>query len=223
VPQVRGPHGQVFFVLGVEVPRFWEPGFEDGQASTKCRSPVESSLNCRSLQRPLATLDFNADRMQIRITNILEGMRRERLRPHCVSNRGCESNRATVHHHISLAIAAQEIAPAQDVKQSRPAMRMEWNGLARRDGCVEHTNPVVFKQDNMMLWRSDQSIKLLSVFLLVWLGLHSVSMPPVASVGRRSAARYLIPTTIESGPTRCSTRVSLKPASFIQPMQSAPV
>ncbi len=34
---------------------------------------------------------------------------------------------------------------------------------------------------------------------------------------------YLIPTTIESGPTRCSTRVSLNPISFIQPMQSAPV
>jgi len=37
------------------------------------------------------------------------------------------------------------------------------------------------------------------------------------------AYSYLIPTAIESGPTRCSTRVSLKPISFIQPMQSAPV
>ena len=34
---------------------------------------------------------------------------------------------------------------------------------------------------------------------------------------------YLIATTIESGPIKCSTRVSRKPASFIQPMQSAPV
>ena len=34
---------------------------------------------------------------------------------------------------------------------------------------------------------------------------------------------YLIPTTMESGPTRCSTRVWRKPASAIQPMQSAPV
>jgi hypothetical protein len=34
---------------------------------------------------------------------------------------------------------------------------------------------------------------------------------------------YLIPTTIESGPVRCSTRVWLNPASRIQPMQSAPV
>ena len=35
--------------------------------------------------------------------------------------------------------------------------------------------------------------------------------------------RYLIPTTIESGPARCSTRISRNPASFIQPRQSAPV
>ena len=34
---------------------------------------------------------------------------------------------------------------------------------------------------------------------------------------------YLIPTTIESGPTSGSTRVAENPASFIQPAQSAPV
>ena len=34
---------------------------------------------------------------------------------------------------------------------------------------------------------------------------------------------HLIPTTIESGPTSASTRVSRKPAFFIHPVQSAPV
>src|SRR5262252_636742 len=34
---------------------------------------------------------------------------------------------------------------------------------------------------------------------------------------------HLIPTTIESGPQSGSTRVSLNPASRIQPLQSAPV
>src|SRR3989442_3137400 len=34
---------------------------------------------------------------------------------------------------------------------------------------------------------------------------------------------YLLPTTIESGPSRCSTEASRNPTSFIQPMQSAPV
>ena len=36
-------------------------------------------------------------------------------------------------------------------------------------------------------------------------------------------SRYLIPITIDSGPSKCSTRASRKPASFIQPMQSLPV
>lgn len=35
--------------------------------------------------------------------------------------------------------------------------------------------------------------------------------------------RYLIPTTIESGPTSGSTRLAENPASFIQPAQSTPV
>src|SRR5262249_9776313 len=43
----------------------------------------------------------------------------------------------------------------------------------------------------------------------------------LAACGRR--AGYLIPTTMESGPSKCSTRVSRKPASRIQPWQSAPV
>lgn len=34
---------------------------------------------------------------------------------------------------------------------------------------------------------------------------------------------YLMPTTIESGPTSGSTREEEKPASFIHPQQSAPV
>ena len=37
------------------------------------------------------------------------------------------------------------------------------------------------------------------------------------------AENHLMPTTIESGPTRCSTYASLNPTSFIHPMQSAPV
>jgi hypothetical protein len=93
-------------------------------------------------------------------------MRRERLRPHSASNSRCEPSRAAVHNHFSLAVAAQEIAPAQDVKSRRPAMRVEWDGLARRDGGVEHADPVVLEQKNVMLWRGDQSIKLLRVFLL---------------------------------------------------------
>ena len=46
--------------------------------------------------------------------------------------------------------------------------------------------------------------------------------PPVQSSSGRLPG-YLTPTTIESGPTRCSTRVDEKPASRIHPAQSAPV
>jgi hypothetical protein len=47
-------------------------------------------------------------------------------------------------------------------------MRVEWNGLARCDSGVEHANSFVFEQENVMLWRSDQSIKLLCIFLFVY-------------------------------------------------------
>jgi hypothetical protein len=42
-------------------------------------------------------------------------------------------------------------------------------------------------------------------------------------VKNSAASAYLMPTTIESGPTRCSTRTAENPAVFIHPAQSAPV
>lgn len=50
-------------------------------------------------------------------------------------------------------------------------------------------------------------------------GFGKTSAAP-AALGRRG---YFVPITIESGPTRCSTQALLKPASCIQPMQSAAV
>ena len=52
--------------------------------------------------------------------------------------------------------------------------------------------------------------------------------PPLHNPSRgwassRSRAAYLNPTTIQSGPARCSTVVSLNPASPIHDRQSAPV
>jgi len=50
----------------------------------------------------------------------------------------------------------------------------------------------------------------------------------VLRVGKRHGklthySGYLIPTTIESFPTRCTTEVSRNPTSRIQPAQSVPV
>ncbi len=46
---------------------------------------------------------------------------------------------------------------------------------------------------------------------------------PDPALHRPVTPAYLTPTTMESGPTRCSARVSRKPASAIQPRQSAAV
>src|SRR5205814_445352 len=56
--------------------------------------------------------------------------------------------------------------------------------------------------------------------------LTSIIQPPAKPSRRaswRRCASYLIPTTIESGPTRCSTRMLEKPASFIHSRHCAPV
>jgi hypothetical protein len=48
-------------------------------------------------------------------------------------------------------------------------------------------------------------------------------LPQSAVSSALSLHRHLIPTTIESGPARCSTLVSRKPASRIHFEQSSPV
>ena len=44
-----------------------------------------------------------------------------------------------------------------------------------------------------------------------------------AAIAGRRRRVYLLPITIECGPTSGTTRAAAKPASRIQPMQSAPV
>ena len=51
----------------------------------------------------------------------------------------------------------------------------------------------------------------------------NIDGPSADAEPAKTAYSYLIPTTIESGPTSASTRVAENPASFIQPVQSAPV
>src|SRR5438094_205008 len=51
---------------------------------------------------------------------------------------------------------------------------------------------------------------------------HQARLPD-RLVSEKATRRYLIPTTIESGPARCSTYVSRKPTFCIHEEQSAPV
>jgi hypothetical protein len=52
-------------------------------------------------------------------------------------------------------------------------------------------------------------------------GSHLIISGMISLSGQKDT--YLMPMTIESGPTKASTRVSRKPAFFIQSLQSAPV
>jgi len=57
-----------------------------------------------------------------------------------------------------------------------------------------------------------------------WCTSYAVTQPTTLFVRSLSSSNplYLIPTTIESGPARCSTMVFRKPAFFIHTLQSAP-
>ena len=54
-------------------------------------------------------------------------------------------------------------------------------------------------------------------------GRAAVDADTLSATGRPRCSSYLMAMTIESGPIRCSARVVAKPASLIQPMQSAAV
>ena len=58
---------------------------------------------------------------------------------------------------------------------------------------------------------------------LQWFELTRPLSVPARGESNSSAIRYFSPITIESGPTRCSARVLLKPASVNHPMQSVAV
>jgi hypothetical protein len=90
----------------------------------------------------------------------------------------------------------------------REAVRQYWT--RQRSMVSPHVEPVGFHRiaDGAIIAEVRQSIR-------------DLEGKPLQ--GQARSAAYLVPITIESGPTRCLSRVFEKPASRIQARHSAPV
>ena len=69
-------------------------------------------------------------------------------------------------------VAADEVAPAKDVVDGWPAVGVEWNGVAGRDGGVEDADGFVFENDGMVLRGGDDGVEVVGPVWLGWGGRH---------------------------------------------------
>src|SRR5258705_3803129 len=108
---------------------------------------------------------FDADDTNLSIADILNRMCKQRRRPRYCSSHDARFFGTGIENGISLVVSPNEIARTEDVEHTRPAMRVNRNGLARLDARVQDSHSLVFKQDFMMIWRSNHCIQRVRPFL----------------------------------------------------------
>lgn len=74
---------------------------------------------------------------------------------------------ATVHNRSSLAIAAHEVAPVEDVQDAWPAVGVKWNRFSRRNPCIQHADVFILKEQSMVLRRGYECVKFVRPDFLV--------------------------------------------------------
>ena len=78
--------------------------------------------------------------------------------PECRAGRRCCCI-AAVHGDAALCIAADAVAPTDDVEHSGPAVRVQRNGLAGLHDGIEHADDFVFEQDAVKAWCGEHCVQ----------------------------------------------------------------
>jgi hypothetical protein len=94
-----------------------------------------------------------------------------------------------IEHHVALRVSAHEVTDTEDVQHARPAMGVNWDGIAGADVSVENADVLVFEQQGVILGRGGHGVQ----FGRIWPGLlrsvadrnvfHWVSEPTLAAKG----------------------------------------
>jgi len=102
---------------------------------------------------------FRSDEPNVCIPDVFHRVRRQRIGPLRAGRRWWRRNRSAVKQQFPLVVAPQKIAPALDVYNSRPAMRVYRHKLARLDAHLKHAHAIILKQQLVKSRRRRQRIQ----------------------------------------------------------------
>lgn len=96
--------------------------------------------------------------MNLDVADIFDAVRRQAIEPRGWRQRTREL--AAIEKDVSIAVAADEMAETNGVVYGRPAMGVDWDGIADGNAGVEDAHPFIFEDEAVMPGRSDNGIEI---------------------------------------------------------------
>ena len=104
-------------------------------------------------------LHFDGQSVKVRLAHVLEAMWRKGHSPASSAKAGRVAGQSSVEEHNPVGIPAYEVATPEDVEDAGPPMCVHRDYLARLDPSVQHSNPLVLKQDGVEFGCSNDGVR----------------------------------------------------------------
>src|SRR5713226_8233816 len=133
--------GSSVFEVGEWVGEWAEP---DSAQTTRSSQPERSGS---SREAVLGALELDADDVNVRGVDVLEGVRWRGMAPDRSARlRQRMASLACVHQNRRVDVPAHEVAEREDVEDSRPTMRVDFRRLAGRDPGLQDSDGIVLEE-----------------------------------------------------------------------------
>ena len=95
--------------------------------------------------------ELYGDDVKVGFADVLQGVRSQGRSPEGASDSWFRRETSAVQEHRAVTIAADEVAPTEQVIRARPLVRVQWDNLSRADERVEHANGLIFEEQRVIL------------------------------------------------------------------------
>ena len=111
--------------------------------------------------RRSGVFEFYGDNVKVGLADVFQSVRGQGRSPEGTSGSGFRREAAAVQEHHPVTIAADEVAPTEQVIGARPLVFVQRDGLPGADTRVEHANRLIFEEQPVILWCGRQGVQVL--------------------------------------------------------------
>jgi hypothetical protein len=115
--------------------------------------------------RRSGVFEFYGDNVKVGLADVFQRVRGQGRSPEGASGSGFQREAAAIQEHRPVTIAADEVAPTEQVIRARPLVSVQRDGLAGADESVEHANRLIFEEQPVILGCGRQSVQVLCMLL----------------------------------------------------------
>jgi hypothetical protein len=110
---------------------------------------------------PTSVLHLHSERTELLTADVLQRVRCQRCSPDGSTQDRSGFRRPGIGKHIPIGISADEVAARKNVENATPAVGVHRHSATRWNTSIENSDPIVFEQDGVEFWGSDEGVEVI--------------------------------------------------------------